>query len=133
GGLEGALLAWLVSHFLLALAGLYALARTAPFHAPDLGLLRSELGYGIPSWLAGLSLTVATRAPLFISGVVLAAEDVGQLAVAITLAELLWYGAESAAVVLTPLVARASGQSSAVPTPFVTRVVLLFTAVGAGV
>ncbi|TME42621.1 MAG: hypothetical protein E6I57_03330 [Chloroflexi bacterium] len=67
------------------------------------------------------------------SGVVLAAEDVGQLAVAITLAELLWYGAESAAVVLTPLVARASGQSSAVPTPFVTRVVLLFTAVGAGV
>jgi len=130
-GLGGALVAWLGSHALLALVGLYALVRTGPLSRPDLGLLRVELRYGLPSWAAGVALIAATRAPLLVAGLVLAPAEVGRLAVAITLVEMLWYAADSAGVALAPLVARATGAGGAVPTPLVARTVLAITALGA--
>lgn len=132
-GLGGAVAGWLIAHALLLVVGLYALRRTGSVRRPDLGLLGIELAYGVPSWGGSLGMTVTTRAPLFLAGILLPPDEVGRFAVAITLAELLWYPAESVGVGLGPLTARASRNGATVPTAVVTRSVLAVTAVGGSV
>jgi len=96
------------------------------------GYLRDTLCYGLKAHLGNIVGFLNYRVEVFILGVFLPASAVGFYAVAIGLAERLWFLSESASVVLFPTVSAEKDELARKTfTPLVSRSVLLITAIGA--
>ncbi|HEV8229081.1 MAG TPA: oligosaccharide flippase family protein [Candidatus Limnocylindria bacterium] len=133
-GLIGALVGWCVAHVLLVIVAIVPLARRGPVVTlPRLAELRAELRLGTDTWLNSTAALFVSRVGLLVAGALIAPVDTGRYAVALTLVELLWYGADSASVALKPLLARVAGSGEVPPTAEVTRTVVALTAIGAAV
>jgi O-antigen/teichoic acid export membrane protein len=133
-GIAGALWATVLSSLLLCVVlfpWIKKLAGGVRFRL-NLEYVRHTLDYGIRAHLGNIVGFLNYRIEVFILGVFLPAATVGFYAVAVGLAEKLWFVSESASVVLFPTVsAETSEQQKKQFTPLVSRSVLLITAVGA--
>lgn len=129
-GLRGAIVAWFLAHLLIALVTAAIVIRRDGLARPDGRLLGRALRLGAVNYASSLALLVATRSGLVVAALLLPAAEVGLYAVALTVAELTWYLAESAAFGLAPFVAT-DGIARSRLTPVVSRIVLALSAVGA--
>jgi O-antigen/teichoic acid export membrane protein len=94
--------------------------------------LRETLGYGIQAHLGNVVGFLNYRVEVFLLGVFLPAAAVGFYAVAVGLAERLWFLSESASTVLFPTVsAEKDEQARNTFTPVISRSILVITALGA--
>ena len=130
-GLPGAVAAWFVAHLTVAIATAVVTWRTLGLAPFDPAALRADVTFGAVSWAGNIALLATTRASLLVAGAMLDAAQVGVLAMAIVLAELIWNVPEAAAFSLAPFVARFGEGRSELITPMVTRVVLALSAVAA--
>lgn len=122
-GLPGAVLAWLLVYVLLALATAVAVWREGGLARPDLTLLRGSLRLGLLTYATSLLVIATTRAGVLLGALFLTSADVGVLVVGLTVAELVWYVADSAAFGLAPVVAGDSEAGGRL-TPLVSRLVV---------
>ncbi len=133
-GIAGALWATVLSSLLLCLVlfpWIKRLAGGVQFR-PNLEYVRHTLGYGVRAHLGNIVGFLNYRVEVFLLGVFLPAAAVGFYAVAVGLAEKLWFVSESASVVLFPTVsAETDEQQRKQFTPLVNRSILLITAMGA--
>jgi O-antigen/teichoic acid export membrane protein len=101
---------------------------------PNLNYIRDALTYGIKAHLGNIIGFLNYRVEVFLLGALAPATAVGFYAVAVGLAERLWFLSESASVVLFPTVSAEKDElRKKTFTPLVSRSVLLITAVGAGI
>ena len=99
---------------------------------PNLDYLRDALTYGIKAHLGNIVGFLNYRVEVFILGALAPASAVGFYAVAVGLAERLWFLSESASVVLFPTVSAEKDEyRKKTFTPLVSRSVLLITTAGA--
>ncbi len=133
-GMAGALWATILSSLLFCLVlfpWIKRLAGGVQFR-PNLEYMRHALSYGVRAHLGNIVAFLNYRIEVFLLGVFLPASAVGFYAVAVGLAEKLWFVSESASVVLFPTVsAETNEQQRKQFTPLVSRSILLITAVGA--
>jgi O-antigen/teichoic acid export membrane protein len=133
-GIAGALWATVLSSLLLCVVlfpWLRKLAGGVSFR-PNLAYVRDALGYGVQAHLGNIVGFLNYRIEVFLLGAFLPVSAVGFYAVAVGLAEKLWFVSESASVVLFPTVsAERDEQQRKQFTPLVSRTILLITAVGA--
>jgi O-antigen/teichoic acid export membrane protein len=101
---------------------------------PNLNYVRDALTYGIKAHLGNIIGFLNYRVEVFLLGAMAPATAVGFYAVAVGLAERLWFLSESASVVLFPTVSAEKDElTKKTFTPLVSRSVLLITAVGAAI
>jgi O-antigen/teichoic acid export membrane protein len=94
--------------------------------------IRDALSYGLKAHLGNIVGFLNYRVEVFMLGIFLPVSAVGFYAVAVGLAERLWFLSESASLVLFPTVsAEKDEQSRKTFTPLVSRSILLITAIGA--
>jgi O-antigen/teichoic acid export membrane protein len=133
-GMAGALWATILSSLLLCLVlfpWIKRLAGGVQFR-PNLEYMRHALSYGVRAHLGNIVAFLNYRIEVFLLGVFVPATAVGFYAVAVGLAEKLWFVSESASVVLFPTVsAETNEQQRKQFTPIVSRSILLITAIGA--
>ena len=98
----------------------------------SLAYIRDALRYGVKAHLGNIIGFLNYRIEVFLLGAFLPASAVGFYAVAVGLAEKLWFVSESASIVLFPTVsAEKDEHERKVFTPLVSRSILLITAIGA--
>jgi O-antigen/teichoic acid export membrane protein len=96
----------LAATLIAVLAAFWSLGRTArPLRGPDLPLLRATAAYGLRSYVAALSLFLVLRVDVIIIQLILTDRDVGQYAVAVSLAELAYLVPSTVATLLFPRMA----------------------------
>ncbi|HEM60979.1 MAG TPA: flippase [Chloroflexi bacterium] len=101
---------------------------------PRLDYVRDALTYGIKAHLGNIIGFLNYRVEVFLLGALAPATAVGFYAVAVGLAERLWFLSESASVVLFPTVSAEKDEfKKKTFTPLVSRSILLVTAVGAAI
>lgn len=101
-GLDGALWGFVLAHVVLVVVALGVVSRAVRPSAPDTVLLREQLAFGSVTYVGSLAWLALTRTGLVVAGVVAPVDDVGRLAVALTLVEVLLYAADSVAFALAP-------------------------------
>jgi O-antigen/teichoic acid export membrane protein len=98
----------------------------------NLDYVRDALTYGIKAHLGNIVGFLNYRVEVFLLGALAPASAVGFYAVAVGLAERLWFLSESASVVLFPTVSAETDEDEKKSfTPLVSRSILLITALGA--
>lgn len=108
-GLDGAVWGFVIAHaVLVAVAFLVAVTRVRPGPA-DFGLLRQQLRFGLMTYIGSLAWLALSRTSLIVAGSLLSSAEVGRLAVALTLVEVLLYAADSVAFALAPHAAATGG------------------------
>jgi O-antigen/teichoic acid export membrane protein len=132
-GVAGAIWAGILSSLLLCVIMFLWLRRIAGGvrFRPNFAYLRDTLTYGAKAHLGNIIGFLNYRIELFLLGALLPAGAVGFYAVALGLAEKLWFVSESASTVLFPTVsAEKDERERKAFTPLVSRNILLITAVG---
>jgi len=133
-GIGGAIWASILSSLLLCLALFLWLRRIAGGvrFRPNLAYIRDTLHYGVKAHLGNIIGFLNYRIEVFLLGAFLPVSAVGFYAVAVGLAEKLWFVSESASTVLFPTIsAERDEQERKAFTPLVSRNILLITAIGA--
>jgi O-antigen/teichoic acid export membrane protein len=133
-GIAGALWATVLSSLLLCVVLFPWIKRLAGGVSYRLNpaYVREALGYGVRAHLGNIVGFLNYRIEVFLLGVFVPISAVGFYAVAVGLAEKLWFVSESASIVLFPTVsAERDEQQRKQFTPLVSRTILLITAVGA--
>jgi len=133
-GIGGAIWASILSSLLLCLALFLWLRRIAGGvrFRPNLAYIRDTLHYGVKAHLGNIIGFLNYRIEVFLLGAFLPVSAVGFYAVAVALAEKLWFVSESASTVLFPTIsAERDEQERKAFTPLVSRNILLITAIGA--
>jgi O-antigen/teichoic acid export membrane protein len=101
---------------------------------PQVDYVRDAMTYGIKAHLGNIIGFLNYRVEVFLLGALAPASAVGFYAVAVGLAERLWFLSESASVVLFPTVSAEKDElRKKTFTPLVSRSILLVTAVGAAI
>jgi O-antigen/teichoic acid export membrane protein len=133
-GIAGAIWASILSSLVLCFVLFFWLRRIAGgvrFRL-NLAYIRDGLRYGVKAHLGNIIGFLNYRIEVFLLGAFLPASAVGFYAVAVGLAEKLWFVSESASIVLFPTVsAEKDEQERKTFTPLVSRTILLITAIGA--
>jgi O-antigen/teichoic acid export membrane protein len=125
GNVRLAVAGWTLSWVPTAAVGLYVLSRSGKINLRlDPRLARSLFRFGIVGYLSFLTSYFNLRLSTFLVNIFTNATQVGFYAVAISLAETIWYISTAAAQVLAPRVAGAEGPAPEITTARVTRVVL---------
>ncbi len=133
-GIGGAIWASILSSLLLCLALFLWLRRIAGGvrFRPNLAYIRDTLHYGVKAHLGNIIGFLNYRIEVFLLGAFLPVSAVGFYAVAVGLAEKLWFVSESASTVLFPTIsAERDERERKAFTPLVSRNILLITAIGA--
>jgi O-antigen/teichoic acid export membrane protein len=133
-GIAGALWATVLSSLLLCVVLFPWIKRLAGGVSYRLNpaYVREALGYGVRAHLGNIVGFLNYRIEVFLLGVFVPISAVGFYAVAVGLAEKLWFVSESASIVLFPTVsAERDEQQRKQFTPLVSRTILLITAGGA--
>jgi O-antigen/teichoic acid export membrane protein len=133
-GVGGAIWATVLSSLLLCVVLFFWLRRIAGGVRLrlDFQYIRDALRYGVKAHLGNIIGFLNYRIEVFLLGAFLPASAVGFYAVAVGLAEKLWFVSESASIVLFPTVsAERDEQERKAFTPLVSRTILLITAIGA--
>jgi O-antigen/teichoic acid export membrane protein len=133
-GIAGALWATILSSLLLCVVLFPWLRKVAGGvrFRPNLEYVRDALSYGIKAHLGNIVGFLNYRIEIFLLGAFIPVTVVGFYAVAVGLAEKLWFVSESASIVLFPTVsAERDEQQRKQFTPLVSRNILLITAIGA--
>jgi O-antigen/teichoic acid export membrane protein len=133
-GVFGALWATILSSALLCVlmfAWLMRIAGGVSFR-PNFAYLRDAFRYGIKAHLGNIIGFLNYRIEVFLLGIFLPVAAVGFYAVAVALAEKLWFVSESASTVLFPTISAEKDEYRRKTfTPLVSRSILLITALGA--
>ncbi len=108
-GLDGAVWGFVIAHVVLVAAALLVVVSRVRPRPAEAGLLRQQLRFGLMTYIGSLSWLVLSRTSLIVSGLLLSPDEVGRLAVALTLVEVLLYAADSVAFALAPHAAAANG------------------------
>lgn len=125
GNVTLAVTAWSLSWVPTTAAGLYLLSRSGRLNVRlDLTVLRALLRFGIVGYLSFMTNYLNLRLSTFLVNIFTNATQVGFYAVAVTLAETIWYISTAASTVLAPRVAGAEGAAPEITTGRVSRVVL---------
>jgi O-antigen/teichoic acid export membrane protein len=133
-GVVGAIWASVLSSVLLCIGLFFWLRRIAGGvrFGLNLAYVLDALRYGVKAHLGNVIGFLNYRIEVFLLGALLPASAVGFYAVAVGLAEKLWFVSESASTVLFPTVsAEKDEQERKAFTPLVSRSILLITAIGA--
>ncbi len=133
-GVGGAIWAGIVSSMLLCVLLFLWLRRIAGGVGLGLNIayLRDALRYGVKAHVGNIIGFLNYRIEVFLLGAFLPATAVGFYAVAVGLAEKLWFVSESASTVLFPTVSAEKDELQRKAfTPLVSRNILLITAIGA--
>src|SRR6266478_3553816 len=126
GSVTVAVVAWSLSWVPTALLGIFWLSRYGRLNIRfDRGLSRSLLRFGIVGYLAFITNYLNFRLDTFLVNIFKNATQVGYYAVAVSLAETIWYVSTSAATVLAPRVAAGETQESDDTTARVSRTVFV--------
>jgi O-antigen/teichoic acid export membrane protein len=126
GSVTVAVVAWSLSWVPTALLGMFWLSRYGRLNIRfDRGLSRSLLRFGIVGYLAFITNYLNFRLDTFLVNIFKNATQVGYYAVAVSLAETIWYVSTSAATVLAPRVAAGETQESDDTTARVSRTVFV--------
>ena len=134
GNVMLAVTAWTLSWVPSAAACLFLLSRSGRLSAGlDLRVARQLFRFGIVGYLSFMTNYLNLRLSTFLVNIFTNAIQVGYYAVAVTLAETIWYISTAAATVLAPRVAGAEGQAPDITTGRVIRVVLWTSAAAAAV
>ena len=128
---ERAVAAWVVAQALPALVLWVVCARVTRFGAPDLGLLRETLGFGVRAWIGSLARFLNARADQVLLGLIATEATLGVYAVAVNASEMLFYVPSAAGVALVPAVAGGEAFGAAERAARAFRTVVAVT--GAGV
>jgi len=132
GNVTFAVSAWSLSWIPTAAVGLYLLARAGRLNMRlDLKVARALLRFGIVGYLSFVTNFLNFRLDTFLVNIFANATQVGFYAVAVGLAETIWYVASAAATVLAPRVASAEAATSDITTGRVSRVVFATSLLGA--
>lgn len=122
----GAVAAWTVSWAITAVAASWLAAPMSRFSLRlRRSTLRALLGFGIVSYLGTLASFVNYRFDVFIVNLFAGARQVGLYSVGTSLAEIVWFIANAASIVLAPSVAAADQRQADRMTESVARVVAL--------
>ncbi len=135
-GVFGALWATILSSALLCLLLFPWLIRIAGgvSFRPNYAYLRDTFRYGIKAHLGNIIGFLNYRIEVFLLGIFLPVAAVGFYAVAVALAEKLWFVSESASTVLFPTISAEKDEYRRKTfTPLVSRSILLITALGASI
>lgn len=132
GNVALAVTAWTLSWVPTTAVGLFVLSRSGHLNLHlDLGVARSLFRFGIVGYLSFLTSYFNLRLSTFLVNIFTSAAQVGFYAVAVSLAETIWYISTAAATVLAPRVAGAEGSAPEITTARVSRVVLWTSAAAA--
>ena len=132
GNVTLAVTAWSLSWVPTAAVGVYLLSRAGPLNVHlDLTVVRRLLGFGIVGYLSFMTNYLNLRLSTFLVNIFTNATQVGYYAVAVTLAETIWYISTAASTVLAPRVAGGEGAATDITTGRVSRVVLWTSAAAA--
>lgn len=132
GNVTFAVTAWSLSWIPTAAVGLYLMARAGRLNIRlDLNVARALLRFGIVGYLSFVTNFLNFRLDTFLVNIFANATQVGFYAVAVGLAETIWYVASAAATVLAPRVASAEAATSDITTGRVSRVVFATSLLGA--
>jgi stage V sporulation protein B len=132
GNVTFAVTAWSLSWIPTAALALYLLARAGHLNIRlDLKVARALLRFGIVGYLSFVTNFLNFRLDTFLVNIFANATQVGFYAVAVGLAETIWYVASAAATVLAPRVASAEAATSDITTGRVSRVVFATSLLGA--
>jgi O-antigen/teichoic acid export membrane protein len=132
GNVTLAVTAWSLSWIPTAATGVYVLSRSGRLNARlDLSVVRTLLRFGIVGYLSFMTNYLNLRLSTFLVNIFTNATQVGYYAVAVTLAETVWYMSTAASTVLAPRVAGAEGDAPEITTARVSRVVLWTSAAAA--
>jgi O-antigen/teichoic acid export membrane protein len=132
GSVTIAVVAWSLSWVPTALLGIFWLSRYGRLNIRfDRGLSRSLLRFGIVGYLAFITNYLNFRLDTFLVNIFKNATQVGYYAVAVSLAETIWYVATSAATVLAPRVAAGEISESDDTTARVSRIVFVISLLAA--
>lgn len=132
GNVTFAVTAWSLSWIPTAAVGLYLLRRAGRLNIRlDLKVARALLRFGIVGYLSFVTNFLNFRLDTFLVNIFANATQVGFYAVAVGLAETIWYVASAAATVLAPRVASAEAATSDITTGRVSRVVFATSLAGA--
>jgi O-antigen/teichoic acid export membrane protein len=125
GNVTLAVAAWTLSWLPTAAVGLFVLSRSGRLNFRlDPAVARPMFRFGIVGYLSFLTSYFNLRLSTFLVNVFANAVQVGFYAVAVSLAETIWYISTAAATVLAPRVAGAEGLAPEITTARVSRVVL---------
>jgi O-antigen/teichoic acid export membrane protein len=128
GSVTIAVAAWSLSWVPTALVGVYWLSRWGRLNIRfDPGLSRSLLRFGIVGYLAFITNYLNFRLDTFLVNIFKNATQVGYYAIAVGLAETIWYVSTSAATVLAPRVAAGETKESDDTTARVSRTVFVIS------
>lgn len=133
-GISGALWATILSSALLCVLLFPWVMRIAGGvgYRPNYGYLRDAFRYGTKAHLGNIIGFLNYRIEVFLLGLFLPVAAVGFYAIAVGLAEKLWFVSESASTVLFPAVSAEKDEyQRKIFTPLVSRNILLITALGA--
>jgi O-antigen/teichoic acid export membrane protein len=126
GSVTVAVVAWSLSWVPTALVGIFWLSRSGRLNIRfDRGLSRSLLRFGIVGYLGFITNYLNFRLDTFLVNIFKNATQVGYYAVAVSLAETIWYVSTSAATVLAPRVAAGEVKESDDTTARVSRTVFV--------
>ena len=124
--------AWSLSWVPTAIVGLVFLARRGRLNVRlDPAVTRALLRFGLVGYLSFLTNYLNFRLDTFLVNIFSNATQVGFYAVAVSLAETIWYISSAAGTVLTPRVAAGGSTTSDDTTGRVSRVVVATSALGA--
>ncbi len=129
----GAVVAWTVSTAITAAVALYCVAPLGRFSLRlRRATLRPLLRFGLISYLSSLTSFVNYRFDVLIVNLFAGARQVGLYSVGTGLAEIVWYLANAAGIVLAPRVASSPREEADRLTESVCRVVTLLAVIAAG-
>lgn len=132
GNVTIAVSAWSLSWIPTAAVGLFLLARAGRLNVRlDLQVAKALLRFGIVGYLSFITNYLNFRLDMFLVNIFAGATQVGFYAVAVGLAETIWYVSSAAATVLAPRVASAEPATSEITTGRVSRVVFAVSLLGA--
>jgi O-antigen/teichoic acid export membrane protein len=132
GNVTLAVTAWSLSWIPTAAVGLFLLSRAGRLNIRlDLQVAKPLLRFGIVGYLGFMTNYLNFRLDTFLVNIFANPTQVGFYAVAVGLAEIIWYVSSAAATVLAPRVASADAATSEITTGRVSRVVFATSLLGA--
>jgi O-antigen/teichoic acid export membrane protein len=132
GNVTFAVTAWSLSWIPTAAVGLFLFSRAGRLNIRlDLQVAKPLLRFGIVGYLGFMTNYLNFRLDTFLVNIFANPTQVGFYAVAVGLAEIIWYVSSAAATVLAPRVASADAATSEITTGRVSRVVFATSLLGA--
>lgn len=132
GNVTFAVTAWSLSWIPTAAVGLFLFSRAGRLNVRlDLQVVKPLLRFGIVGYLSFMTNYLNFRLDTFLVNIFANPTQVGFYAVAVGLAEIIWYVSSAAATVLAPRVATAEAATSEITTGRVSRVVFTTSLIGA--